>query len=43
MSGSDLETSLAAEAALNSEFNAEIVTEYPFNANGILEQVGGGK
>lgn len=39
MTGSDLQTSIADTASLNGEFNAEIVTEYPFNALGILERV----
>lgn len=39
MTGSDLQTSIAETASLNGEFNAEIVTEYPFNGLGILEQV----
>lgn len=39
MSGSDLETHLSVTEALNAEFNAELVTEFPFNGLGILEKV----
>lgn len=39
LSGSELTTHLTKTTALNIKYNSEIVTEFPFNANGILEKV----
>lgn len=36
----DLSSTIIETLTLNAEFNAEIVTEYAFNALGILEKVG---
>jgi len=38
-SGDDLRKLLTATQALNTKYNAEIVTEFPFNGFGILEEV----
>lgn len=43
MSGQDLFDMLSAAARLNLEYNAELVTEFPFNAYGILGKVSIGK
>lgn len=39
ISGEELEDFLSATEALNKLYNAEIITEFPFNALGILEKV----
>lgn len=39
ISGEELEDFLSATEALNRRYNAEIITEFPFNALGILEKV----
>lgn len=39
LSGAELEAFLAAQISLSSEYNADIVTTFPFNGLGILEKV----
>lgn len=39
MVGADLTAHLTATAALNAVYSSDIVTEFPFNANGILDKV----
>lgn len=39
MTSEDLYTLLAAENTFNTVYNSDIITEFPFNAYGILEKV----
>lgn len=39
MTGDDLTSCLTATAAMNSEYNSEMVVEFNFNSLGMLEQV----
>lgn len=40
VSSDDLAALLEGTAALNAEYNSEIITEFPFNGIGILDKVG---
>lgn len=39
MTRDDLYTLLGAEESFNDAYNSDIITEFPFNAYGILEKV----